>query len=391
MAVGGPVALDPLQMLQRLVAFDTTSRNSNMELVAWVCDYVRAFGIEPLLLPSEDGVKANLVLSIGPDTRSDGVMLTGHSDVVPVDGQRWSSDPFTLVERDGRLYGRGTCDMKGFLATALALLPELAAMPLRSPLHVALTYDEETTCAGAIRLLPELARAGFRPRAVVVGEPTSMRVVNAHKGHYTCRTRVTGREAHGSLTGHGVNAVTLAARLVSCIEELAERRAAEDRPLAGVEPPHTTVNVGTIRGGIQFNIVPRECEVVWEIRPVPGFDARALIAEVQAAAERLLGPARRVAPEASVETKLEHAVDAFTPTDDSPAERLVLALAGSNETHAVSYFTEAPYFQAAGMSTVVFGPGSIEQAHKPDEYIDVEQMHACARFVRALGRQLCTT
>lgn len=380
--------LTTVDMLTRLVSFDTTSRNSNMALIDWVAGYLRGHGIEPLIVHDESGGKANLVASVGPDTRKGGVVLSGHSDVVPVDGQPWSSDPFGVEQRDGRLYGRGTADMKGFLATALAMVPSLLEQGLRRPLHIVLTYDEETTCAGAMRLVPELRRLGFEPHAVVVGEPTMMRVVNAHKGHYTCRTRVTGREAHSSLTGNGVNAIDIAARLVTRIGELSEAAAGEGRHLAGVEPPHTTVNIGTIGGGTQFNIIARECEVVWEIRPVPGFDARALIDAVQGYAEELLVVARKVAAEATVETVLEHAVDAFTPEQDSAAERLVTAITGSNRTHAVGYFTEAPFFQGGEMSTVVFGPGSIEQAHKPDEYIELSQLRACEDFVRALGERL---
>ncbi len=376
------------EMLARLVAFDTTSRNSNLELIDWVADYARTHGVEPLLVHDADATRANLVLSIGPHTRTGGVVLSGHSDVVPVDGQPWSSDPFQLVERDGRLYGRGAADMKGFLATALALMPELAAMPLRRPLHIVLTYDEETTCAGAQRLVPELDRLGFRPHAVIVGEPTGMRLVNAHKGHYTCRTHVVGREAHGSLTGAGVNAIEIAAKLALRLGELAAEAAGQGSPLDGVEPPHTTVNIGTIHGGTQFNIIARECEMVWEMRPVPGFDARALIAALQDHATELLRDARRIAPEADVTTTLEHAVDAFSPQDDSPAQRLVTAITGSNRTHAVGYFTEAPFYQSLGMSTVVFGPGHIDQAHKPDEFIDIEQLRACEVFLRALGGHL---
>ena len=380
--------LDTTQMLARLVAFDTTSRNSNLELIGWVETYLRGHGLEPLLVHDETGSKANLVVSIGPQQRSGGVMLTGHSDVVPVDGQPWSSDPFRLTERDGRLYGRGSADMKGFLATALALVPELMTRPLQAPIHIALTYDEETTCAGARRLVPELGRLGYAPQAVVVGEPTGMRLVNAHKGHFTCRTRVVGREAHGSLTGQGVNAIAIAARLVACLGELALAARERGTPLAGVEPPYTTVNIGTIHGGTQFNIIARECEVVWEMRPVPGFDGHALIDEFGVYAATLLAEAQRVAPEASIETVLEHAVEAFTPEQDSPAERLVTAITGSNRTHAVGYFTEAPFFQAGEMSTVVFGPGNIEQAHKPDEFIDIAQLRACEDFVRALGDRL---
>ena len=378
----------PAEMLARLVAFDTTSRNSNLELIEWVADYLRGHGLEPLVMHDETGSKANLFATVGPEDVGGGVVLSGHSDVVPVDGQPWSSDPFRVIERDGRLYGRGTADMKGFLAAVLAQVPSLAERPLTAPVHVALTYDEEVTCAGVQHLVPELRRLGYRPGAVVIGEPTSMRVVNAHKGIFTCRTRIVGREAHSSLTNLGVNAIVLAARMLGRLEQLAEAARTQGLPLEGVDPPYTTVNVGTIRGGTQFNIIARDCEINWEMRPCPGFDGHRLVAELQSYAEELLAEARKVAPEASIETEIDHGVAAFTPEEDSPAERLVTALTGANRPVAVGYFTEAPFFQAGEMSTVVFGPGSIEQAHKPDEFIELSQLAACERFVQALGEHL---
>ncbi|NIM73775.1 MAG: acetylornithine deacetylase [Gammaproteobacteria bacterium] len=380
----------PVQMIEALVRFDTTSRESNLELIRFVEDYLKGHGVDSRLVFNDDRSKANLVASIGPEASTGGVVLSGHSDVVPVDGQDWSSDPFRVVERDGRLYGRGTCDMKGFLGIVLALVPEFQSCGLRAPVHIVLTYDEETDCSGAARLMRALPDTGLAARAVIIGEPTEMRIVNAHKGQCSLETVVVGREAHSSTPQYGVNAIDIAVRLIAYLASLSDEFESLPLQMNGVAPPFSTINVGTIRGGQQFNIVPAECRFEWEIRAVPGHDVDDILARFNAHADAVLANLRDACPEAAVRTTVNSAADPFVPEDDSPAETLVKALAGSNEAGALAFGTEAPFYQKAGMSVVVFGPGSIAQAHKPDEYISLEQVEACATFMRRLMGRLAS-
>jgi acetylornithine deacetylase len=375
-------------MIETLVAFDTTSRESNLEMIHFVEDYLRGHGIESTLVFNDDESKANLVATIGPAASRGGVVLSGHSDVVPVDGQTWSTEPFRVVERDGRLYGRGTCDMKGFLAVALALVPEFKERALRSPVHLVLTYDEETDCSGAARLMQALPETGLAPRAVIIGEPTEMRIINAHKGQCTLETVIVGREAHSSATHLGVNAIDVAAQLIAFLAALSKEMESLPSPLDGMTPPFSTINVGTIKGGQQFNIVPAACRFEWEIRAVPGHDADEIIARFEAHAADLLAGMHGKFPGAAIDTTVTCANAPFVPEDDSPAETLVKSLVGTNEAGAIAFGTEAPCYQQAGLSVVVFGPGSIDQAHKPDEYIALDQVDACVAFMRRLMERL---
>jgi len=384
------LAYSPVEMIEALVAFDTTSRASNLDLIRFVEEYLSGHGVESTLIFNEDKSKANLVATIGPPTLRGGVVLSGHSDVVPVDGQAWSSDPFRVVERDGRLYGRGTCDMKGFLAVALALVPEFQACSLKSPVHIVLTYDEETDCSGAVRLMQAFPETGLAPHAVIIGEPTQMRIINAHKGQTTIETRIVGCEAHSSAPHLGVNAIDIAVRLMALLTTMSEEIASLPHPMKGATPPFTTINVGTIAGGRQVNIVPAECRFEWEIRSVPGHDVDGTIERFRVYADRLVAELSDTFPAAAVTTTVTSDTAAFVPEDDSPAETLVKALAGSNEAGCVAFGTEAPCYQQAGMSVVVFGPGSIDQAHKPDEYIALEQVEACVAFMRRLMKHLET-
>ena len=374
----------PAALTRRLVGFDTTSRESNLDLIRFVEDYLAGHGVASRLSFDDSGAKANLFATLGPQGRDGGIVLSGHSDVVPVDGQDWDTDPFEAVEKDGRLYGRGACDMKGFIATALALVPEFLERGPATPVHLALTFDEEVSCAGAQRLVEDLAAFGVAPRCVIIGEPTSMKLVNAHKGLFVCETAVAGHEAHASLTHRGVNAIAVAARLIGHLAEMAEALKAGADPECGFEPPHTSLNIGTIAGGTQFNIVARDCRFDWEFRPLPGEDPRAIVARFEAFAESLLPAMRAVAPEAGITNRVSVAVPAFAPEPDSPAETLVMSLAGTNETMSVAFGTEAPVYQQSGMSVVVFGPGSIEQAHKPNEFIELSQLNACEACLRKL-------
>lgn len=380
----------PVEMIETLVAFDTTSRESNLEMIRFVEDYLRGHGIDSTLIFNDDESKANLVATIGPAASRGGVVLSGHSDVVPVDGQAWSTDPFRVVEREERLYGRGTCDMKGFLAVALALAPEFKERGLRSPIHIVLTYDEETDCSGAVRLMQALPETGLAPRAVIIGEPTEMRIINAHKGQCTLETVIVGREAHSSATHLGVNAIDVAAELIAFLGTLSKELETRRSPLDGMTPPFSTINVGTIAGGQQFNIVPAACRFEWEFRAVPGHDADEIIARFESYSAELLAGMREKFSGAAIDTTVTNAIAPFVPEDDSPAETLVKSLVGTNEAGAIAFGTEAPCYQQAGMSVVVFGPGSIDQAHKPDEYIALDQVDACVAFMRRLMERLET-
>ncbi|MBM3557287.1 MAG: acetylornithine deacetylase [Alphaproteobacteria bacterium] len=376
---------DPVEILRRLVAFDTTSHKSNLALIDWVEGYLRALGVKADLVHAASGGKANLIATIG-EGREGGIVLSGHTDVVPVDGQAWSSDPWHLAERDGRYYGRGTADMKGFIALALAAVPELLARKLRHPVHLAFSHDEETGCFGVHGIVDFLRRTELRPRAVIVGEPTLMRVVNAQKGVKCYRTVFTGREAHSSAVDKGVNAIAHAAEFVAFMTRVQSELAAGADPACRFDPPYTSVHVGVISGGTALNIIPRECVVTWEIRPVPGPDEKTVEARVLGHIQGELRPRlKALAPEADIVTEQLADVMPLMPEEGSPAETLVMALARQNEAHAVSYATEAGIFQRKlQVSVAICGPGNILDAHRPDEYISKEQFAAGEAFMRRL-------
>lgn len=378
----------PIEMLRELVAFDTTSRNSNLALIDFVADYLADHGIAATRLHNAEGSKANLYATLGPE-RPGGVVLSGHTDVVPVDGQDWSDDPFRLAERDGRLYGRGAADMKGFLACVLAMAPDFLAARPNIPVHLALSYDEEVGCLGARDLVAHMAAHLPRPAAVVIGEPTEMKVVNAHKGIRSFRTVVTGHEAHSSNTHLGVNAIMVAAELIQYLSRLAEEMRARGDPSGRFDPPYTTVHVGTIEGGTAVNIVPRRCSFAWEYRLLPDQDEDEIRDRfLHFAAEEVLARLRANAPESAreigIETRPRSNVPGLKPRADSPAEALACLLTGANHAEAVSYGTEAGIFDAADIPAVVCGPGSIRQAHRPDEFIAVSEIDACMAFLHRL-------
>ncbi|MDX1605230.1 MAG: acetylornithine deacetylase [Candidatus Competibacterales bacterium] len=369
------------EMLDRLVAFDTVSRQSNLALIDFVRDYLERHEIESTLVPSDDGDKANLYASVGPPVEG-GVVLSGHTDVVPVDGQPWDSDPFTVVERDGRLYGRGTCDMKGFLAIALALVPEMDR--LRRPIHFALSYDEEVGCQGAPRMIRQLAGRLPRPQAVIVGEPTGLQVVTAHKGITGVRTVVTGHEAHSSQTHRGVSAVMTAARLVTWLDDLARQRRDQGPFDPEFEPPYTTVHVGLIQGGTAVNIISRQCEFQWDIRHVPGDEPEAIVEQFRRHCRDVVeSELRAVAPEAGITTEVSVQAPALRH-EDGPAVELARQLTGRNATTKMAFAAEAGQFQDAGLPAVLCGPGYIDQAHQPNEFISLQQLDAGTQFVRRL-------
>lgn len=376
--------INKIEMLARLVAFDTTSRVSNLPLIEFVETYLDSFGIPHFRVDYEHGRKTNLYATIGPDVAG-GIVLSGHTDVVPVDGQNWTSDPFKLTERDGKLYGRGTCDMKGFIAVALALVPIFKTMNLKSPIHLALSCDEEVGCKGVRPLVAHMREQRKKPRAVFVGEPTDMKVVNGHKSAVTFSTEVKGHAAHSSLTNQGVNAIMAAAEMVSEMGRIREDLIAMGDPTGRFDPPYSTVHVGVISGGTAKNIVPSSCDFQWETRLVPGADREFVPKRMEAMALKLEPAMKAVAPETGIATTKTNEVPGLAPEQGSEAERMALHAAGANATHAVSYCTEAGLFQAIGIPAVICGPGNIEQAHKPDEFVSVAQLELCEKFLLRLA------
>jgi acetylornithine deacetylase len=377
-------------MIKRLVSFDTTSTASNLALINFVADYLAALGIDSHLIHDESGEKANLYATIGPRDVP-GIVLSGHTDVVPVDGQAWDTDPFEVVEKENRLYGRGTSDMKSFIAIALAMAPDFATRDLKTPVHFALSFDEEVGCLGAPLMIRKMDQLGAKPRAVIVGEPTQMSVVNAHKGVYSFITTVKGLERHSSETHRGVNAIAYGAELVNFLTTVGEEmRDQQSDPESGFDPPFTTVHVGTMQGGTAQNIVPLNCIFSWEYRLMPGEDASDIRNRFQAHVERVVLPKMHAVDETTaIETEVRAVVPGLVPEDGSAAEALVLALARKNSTEVVAYGTEAGQFQEAGNQAVICGPGSIAQAHKPNEYIDLGEVRACEIFMRRLLDEVC--
>jgi len=376
--------LSSRDILAKLISFDTTSRDGNIPLVEWVESYLDDFGIPHLRVDYEAGKKTNLYATIGPSIDG-GIVLSGHTDVVPVDGQAWSSDPFTLSERDGRYFGRGTCDMKGFIAVALAMMPTFTSAGLKRPIHLALTCDEEVGCRGVRPLINHLKDHLPRPRAVIVGEPTSMQVVNAHKSVHSFATEVTGHEAHSSCTHLGVNAIMMAGELLGEVNRLEQELRARGDVSGRFNPPYSTVHVGTISGGTAKNIIPRLCSFMWETRLLPDADGEEVPRRLAEFAQPLDRKMKAVAPDSGINTEQINTVPGLKPDEESPAELLALHLAEANGLQAVSYATEAGLYQQAGMPAVICGPGSIEQAHKPDEYVEIAQIERCENFMRRLA------
>ncbi len=386
MPLASPASVD---MIRRLIGFPTVSHESNLDLIAHVRDYLADLGVESHLTYDDDGRKANLYATLGPGGRP-GVLLSGHTDVVPVDGQPWDSDPFALEERDGRLYGRGTADMKSFIAIALAKAPEFLARGLETPLHFAFSFDEEVGCLGVRRLIDDLDRFEVRPRLCIVGEPTEMQVVIGHKGKHTYNCHVRGSEAHSSMTHIGANAVEAAAEIVAFLKRLARHKRDHGPFDEDFTPPYTTIHTGTIQGGTASNIVPRDCRFDFEWRYLPDDDPDALLAEVVAfAEEQVLPELKAVAPEAGAQFELLYSIPRLKGSKDSEVVAFVQSLCGSNSTGQVSFGTEAGLFLDAGIPAVVCGPGSIEQAHKPNEFITLDQVAKCEAFMDRLMDKVC--
>ncbi|HZB38715.1 MAG TPA: acetylornithine deacetylase [Beijerinckiaceae bacterium] len=375
----------PLEMLARLVSFDTESAKPNLPLIDFVEDYLKGWGVAYVRDQSPAGDKAAIYATIGAADRG-GVVLSGHTDVVPVTGQSWTSDPFTLRVEDGRAHGRGAVDMKGFDALALALVPDFLAMDVKTPIHILLSYDEETTCLGVMDTIARFGRDLPAPRAVIVGEPTRLEVVDAHKSIGTFFTTVHGFEAHSSKPALGANAVMTAAELVAELNRIAEEMVVRGDPSGRFDPPYTTVHVGTIAGGTARNILPKLCTFHWEFRGLPGLDPQEIPDRLARFADEVALPRlNRFGPFGRIETALEVFVPGLAPEPGSEAEKLALRLAGRNGTATVPFATEAGRFQAADIPTIVCGPGSIDQAHQPDEYITLDDLAAGEAFMRRLA------
>lgn len=379
--------LASLELIRTLVAFDTTSRDSNLALIDWVRAYLERHGIASTLTFDDARRKANLFATLPArdgNATEGGIVLSGHTDVVPVDGQPWDSDPFTVTIKDGRLYGRGVTDMKSFSAVGLSFVPELVRRGLRKPVHFALSYDEEVGCIGVRRLIADIVARGVHPAGCIVGEPTGMLLVVAHKGKKGWRCRVRGHEAHSSLTPLGVNAVQIACEIVAFIARRAREFRDAGRRDAAYDVPYTTVHVGIIRGGTALNIVPRDCTFDFEIRHLPFDDPDAFLADVKAFAGQFLPEMRAIDPATYIEFDHLSTLPGFDTEDGSAITALGHDCSGACEVGKVSFGTEASLFHNANVPTVICGPGHIAQAHQPNEWVEVEQIARCEAFMRRL-------
>jgi acetylornithine deacetylase len=378
-----------VEILRDLIAFPTISTDSNLAMIDYLAERLGALGARVIITRDETGEKANVFATLGPDVKG-GVLLSGHSDVVPVTDQDWTTDPFALSEADGLLYGRGTCDMKGFIAAAVALAESVDPAALRRPLHFAFTHDEETGCLGAGHLVKDLGARGIVPDIAIIGEPTEMKIIEGHKGCYEYTTRFTGLEGHGSAPDLGVNAAEYAVRYVSRLMALREGLVARTPANSRFDPPHTTINIGRISGGVAHNVIVGKAEVDWEMRPVQVSDADFVKSEIGRYCEEELLPAmRRVHPAAAISTTAIGEVAGLEPMEHNAARDLVAELTGINSAETVPFGTEAGLFQALGSHVVVCGPGSIRQAHKPDEFLARDQLALCCDMLEKLGDRLC--
>ncbi|GJH21620.1 acetylornithine deacetylase [Caballeronia novacaledonica] len=377
-------------LLERLIGFATVSRDSNLELIEFIRDYLAQHDVESELFYNAERTKANLFATIGPRDRG-GIVLSGHTDVVPVDGQPWTVDAFRLTEKDGRLYGRGAADMKGFLASVLAAVPMLLRRELRLPVHLAFSYDEEVGCLGVRPMLAQLAQRAHKPVLCLIGEPTSLKPVLGHKGKLAMRCQVKGAPCHSAYAPYGVNAIQYAARLINRLEEIGEKLAQPEHHDARFDPPYSTVQIGTIKGGRALNIVPAECEFDFEVRALPGFDASTVADDLEAYAQaELLPKMRTVKSDTDITLEALSAYPGLATPPDSEAARLLALLSGSSEFGTVAFGTEGGLFDHAGIPTVVCGPGSMDQGHKPDEFVTVEQLRDCDAMLIRLADHLST-
>ena len=376
------------ELLARLVSFDTTSRNSNLALIGFVRDYLDGHEVPYRISTDASGEKANIHAIVGPQTKG-GIALSGHVDTVPVDGQAWTADPFTLRRADGRLYARGSADMKGFVSACLAAVPDFTARKLARPLHLFISYDEEVGCQGAQRLIQDLDASGLKPALCVVGEPSGMRPILAHKGKLNLRVRVRGLPGHSSEPSKGVNAIHAAGELIAHVAGEARRLASEGPFQDGFDPPHTTIHIGTVQGGTILNIIPERCEFIMEWRTIPGDDAMPHVARMKQFVAQTIEPAMHAVNRGTgFDYEVLTTMPGLSLDPDHPLTAIVKQLTGSNSTGKVSYGTEGGYYQNDGIPTIICGPGHIAQAHQPDEWIAQEQLDACDVFIRRLADRL---
>ncbi|MFC6381845.1 acetylornithine deacetylase [Psychrobacter glacincola] len=394
--------LNSIDWLTRLIAFDTVSRHSNLALIEDVQRYCEQLGLTVDLTFNDAKNKANLFVTVAAGGNANnsanivnhGLVLSGHTDVVPVDGQEWTSEPFAATIRGDKLYGRGACDMKGFIACALTLLPKAVKLSnagqLRRPLHLALSFDEEVGCLGAPLILADLKARGITPDYCIVGEPTNMTMVVAHKGIAVYRCRVHGKSAHSSLTATGVNAISYASRLIGYVDSLAEEISHRDDNDALFDVPYSTLSVGTIQGGTATNIVPNLCEFTFDYRNLPHMTQDDILLPIQAKVAELSAQMQARAADTGIELMQEESVPAMTDDESSELQALIAALTGESKRHKVAYATEGGQFTNSGIPTIICGPGSIEQAHKADEYVELIEIEHCDSFLQRL-LESCTT
>jgi len=378
------------EMIKKLVSFDTTSRNSNLHLINFVSDYLSQHGIESYIVADDSGAKANLLATIGPKVDG-GIMLSGHTDVVPVDGQHWNTNPFIATKTNDRIYGRGTADMKSFAAIFLAHLPRFVKAKLKRPVHVALSYDEEVGCLGAPDLINAAISLNLRPKLVIIGEPTEMKVINRHKSVLSFRTIITGAEAHSAYPDRGVNSIFFAGDLVHFLHALSQDFSSNPIQEPRFDPPYSTLHIGLINGGTAQNIVPKVCTFDWEVRALPSDDIITLVLEPleKFVLEKIMPLMKAVSKSATVQTVARGEVPGLTPQPDNSLENLLCELTGYNsDPESIAFATEGGLFQKQDLPTLICGPGSILQAHKPNEYIELSQVQACEQFMERLLNHL---
>lgn len=379
---------ETMEMLATLVSFDTTSYRSNLELIDYVHEYLGGFGVKSVLDFNKDKTKANLYAVLGPPVQG-GIALSGHTDVVPVDGQAWTLDPWQVIEKEACVYGRGTTDMKGFIAVVLTSVPDILSKDISKPIHLCLSYDEEIGCLGVRTLLEYLSKQDNQPEACFVGEPTDMEVVIGHKGKVATRCRVKGHACHSSLAPQGVNAVEFAAKVITYLSGMAKRKQQEGPFDDAYDIPHTTVHTGVVQGGTMVNVVPEECQFLFEFRNLPEDEPDALLTEVQGFTRDKLEPAMQaISPETGFLWEEESRFPGLDTAIDADVVKLAQRLSGHYQTKKVAFGTEAGGFDHTGIPTIVCGPGSIQQAHKPDEFIRTSQLAECERFVTNLVNHL---
>lgn len=377
-----------LEILRNLIGFDTTSANSNLALMGYIQKYLEKHGVQSQLIYNQEENKANLYATLGPQDKG-GVMLSGHTDTVPVTGQNWQKAPYELSEEDGRYYGRGTSDMKSFIAVVLAAVPEIVKQDLHTPIHLAFSYDEEIGCVGVRRMIDTLKQHPIKPALCIIGEPTSMQVVTAHKGKLAARVTVHGKECHSGMAPWGVNAVNYTARLITWLEQLALQKREQGPFESGYDITHSTVHTGTVQGGTALNIVPNLCSFVFEIRNIASEDPHKMLEDFRAYAESLLAEMRQTSTDCAIDIEITTEYPGLSTAVDEEVVTFVRQLTDENSTGNINFGTEGGLFsQVLGLPTVVCGPGSMDQGHKPDEFIHVSELEKCETFMARLIQQL---